>query len=202
MVGPFLAMYAGIMASQATESGRAIGGAQLICLEMESGRFAFFAWHNVVIIVWPTAATGLAVERLGSQVRELLKQHPNGESHVHVVKAGAPLPTAEARAGFVRLMHEFEHALAAAAVCLLGSGFWASAIQGAVTGMRMLAPHSFDMHIHNDLESVVEWLPEVHRKCTGVALSPDDLLTVLREAFAEGTKSTNRSSERAAAGVR
>ena len=195
-------MYPRNMPRHAGEVVSTIGGVQLICLDFEPGQYAFFAWQNVLICVWPTAATGAAVERWGSHVRELLKQHPKGESHIHIVKAGAPVPTADARAGFVGLMHEFEHNLAAAAVCLLGSGFWASAISAAITGMRMLAPRSFEMHIHRDLESVGEWLPDEHHRHTGVVLRPDDLLAVLREAFSEGTKSPSRGSQQAVTAAR
>lgn len=199
---PFDRCILGIMPRHAGEIGSTIGGVQLICLDFEPGQFAFFAWQNVLVAVWPTAATGAAVQRWGSHVRELLKEHPKGESHIHIVKAGAPVPTAEARAGFVGLMHEFERNLAAAAVCLLGSGFWASAIQAAITGMRMLAPRSFEMHIHRDLESVGEWLPDEHHRHTGVVLQPDDLVAVLREAFSEGTKSPSRGSQQAVSAIR
>jgi hypothetical protein len=168
----------------------------------EPGRFAFFTWHNVFLIVWPTAATGAAVQRLGSCTRDVLRRDPTRQSHIHIVKAGAPLPTADARAGFVGLMHEFEPNLAAVAVCLLGSGFWASAIQAAVTGIRMLGPRSFEMHIHNDLGSVARWLPDEHRNQTGVELQPQDLLAAMQEAFAEGIKSPSRAPRRAAASTR
>jgi hypothetical protein len=190
------------MSALASELGSTIGDARLLCIDEEPGQFAFFVWHNVIFIVWPTAATGRAVERLGLRVRDLLKEHPKGESHIHMVKAGIGLPTADARAGFVGLMHEFENNLAAVAVCLLGSGFWASAIQGAVTGMRMLAPRSFEMHIHNDMDSVALWLPDEHRKRTGVSVRPEDLLAAMREAFAAGIKSPSRGSQRAAVAAR
>jgi hypothetical protein len=68
--------------------------------------------------------------------------------------------------------------------------------------MRMLAPRSFAMHIHNDLESIVRWLPDEHRLRTGVALDPADLLAALNMAFAEGTRTPSRGPERASAAMR
>jgi hypothetical protein len=190
------------MQSQARALGPTIGGAPLVCFDMEPGQYGFFAWHNVIILVWPDSATGVAVERLGAHVRERLKRDPIAQSHIHIVKAGAGLPTREARAGFVELMHAFERDLAAVAVALLGSGFWASAIQGAVTGMRMVAPRSFEMRIQNHLESIVEWLPVEHRNRSGVAIDPGDLLTIMNSAFAEGIRTPSRGPKRASASAR
>jgi hypothetical protein len=190
------------MQSQARALGPTIGGSALICFDAQPGQYAFFSWHNVIILVWPNSATGASVERLGNHYRAMLKRDPKPQSHIHVVKAGAGLPTGEARAGFVKLMHEFENDLAAVGVCLLGSGFWASAIQGAVTGMRMLAPRSFEMHIHNDFESLVQWLPAEHLLRTGVALGPDHLLAALNTAFAEGTRTPSRGPQRSSVAAR
>jgi hypothetical protein len=165
-----------------------VGAPQLTGLDSTPGKFAFFASQNVTIFVWLSAASGADVERAANAMRPRMKLYPRGQSHIHLVKSGIGLPTPEARAGFVGLMDQYDRQLACVAVALLGRGFWASALQGAITGMRMLAPRSFEMRMHSDLESVVAWLPDAHLKRTGVFLDPAELLAALNQAFLDGSE--------------
>ncbi len=173
------------MPAHVKEVKSSAGSVQLVCLDSEPGKFAFFGWQNVLVSVWLAAGTGAAVERLGNATRPYEKFHPRGVSNIHLVKGGAGMPTAEARAGFVGLMERYSAWFACIAVSLLGRGFWASALQGAVTGMRMLAPRSFEMRIHDDIEGVLEWLPDEHLRRTGVFLDKDELYAVMNQAFLE-----------------
>jgi hypothetical protein len=145
-----------------------------------------------MIFVWLSAATGADVELLAKGIGPNLKLYPRGQSHIHVVKSGIGLPTPEARARFAALMEQYDRQLACVAVALLGRGFWASALQGAITGMRMLAPRSFEMRTHSDLEAIVEWLPDAHGKRTGVFLEPVELLAAVKQAFLDGSAAPTR----------
>jgi hypothetical protein len=172
-----------------------VGAPQLICLASAPGRFAFFGSQNVMIMVWLSAATGADVELLATAIRPNLKLYPRGQSHIHLVKNGAGMPTAEARAGFAAQMAQYDRQLACVAVALLGRGFWASALQGAITGMRMLAPRSFEMRTHSDLEDIVEWLPDAHGERTGVFLDPAELLAAMNQALLAGSGAPTRAAE-------
>jgi hypothetical protein len=116
---------------------------QFTLLDSEPGKFAFYAWHNITIVIWLSQATGPAVLRLGKVLQSMVETHPKGISSVQIITDRAAVPTSEARKGFVDLMKQHAKQLACVAVVLLGGGFWASAMQAAVTGIRMITPHSF-----------------------------------------------------------
>ena len=155
---------------------------ELTLLDSEPGAFAFYAWENTTLIVWAAQATGAALERLAVISATMVESCPEGVSNIHIVAHGAPLPTPEARAGFVRLMEQYEAQLACVAVVLEGSGFWAATLRSVITGMRMVSPRTFPMRFHESIEEVPIWLPQEHLKLTGVRLEPARLSGVLQSA--------------------
>ena len=107
------------------------------------------------------------------------------------------MPTPEARAGFVQMMEQHSKELACVGTVLLGSGFWVSALQSVITGMRMISPRSFDHRINNSFEAVVSWLPKEHRKRTGVSVDPRELHAALDKAYRPGDRSTRQRARKA-----
>jgi hypothetical protein len=71
--------------------------------------------------------------------------------------------------------------VACIAVVAGGTGFWASAFRSFVTGLRWLAPRSFEIRLHGTIEEVARWLPAEHLKLTGVKLDPMRLQRLLAE---------------------
>jgi hypothetical protein len=134
--------------------------------------------------VWASQINGASVERFTKAVDTMGIRRPGLRSNVHVVTDGAALPTAEARAGLVASMTRHSESLACVCVVFCGSGFWASALRGAVTGMRFLAPRSFDFQLFSTVDEVVRWLPGEHRKVTGVHLDSGELRSALQAAQA------------------
>jgi hypothetical protein len=151
-------------------------------LDSEPGSFVFAAWKNVLIVFWAGQIDGPAVDRFRSAVETIAVTRPGLRSNVHVVTEGTALPTQEARAGLVASMTRHSGELASVSVVFLGTGFWASALRAAVTGMRFLAPRSFDFQLFGTVEEVVRWLPTEHEKVTGVHLDGGQLRSALRTA--------------------
>ena len=150
--------------------------------DSEAGSFVFAAWKNVLIVVWAGQIDGPAVERFTRAVDAMSTRRPGLRSNVHVVTKGTALPTPEARAGLVQSMTRHSRELASVAVVLCGTGFWASALRAAVTGMRFLAPRTFDFQLFGTIDEVIHWLPPEHQKITGVYLDPGALRSALNAA--------------------
>lgn len=165
-------------------------------LEVEPGVCAVASWHNFVITVWVAAGTQAAVERLARVTAVMCEQHPEKVSHVHLLKNGIGLPSADARAGLVQIMKDHGTSVAACAVMVGGTGFWASAMRSTITAMRMLAPRVFELRLHGTLDEILEWLPDAHRQTTGVDIPDDAIARVLRNAenFLTGTLEGVRAS--------
>lgn len=143
-------------------------------------------WHNVLVIVWSAPATGAIVAHL-AKVTQTLKS-PYGErwTHIHIIREGSGLPTAEASKGFVQIMRQHEQRLANVAVMVGGGGFWASTMRSMITSMRLLSPRSFDLRLHGTVAELVAWLPEAHAERTGVEIEREQLRTLLDEAYGWG----------------
>jgi hypothetical protein len=150
-----------------------------IVLDTEPGAFIFGSWKNVFIGVWESQATMPAVDRMIRATNVLNDLHPEGRSTIHIVTDGAGLPTSEVRAHFVNVLKKNADTLACVAVVVGGTGFWTSALRSFVTGLRWLAPRSFDFRMCTTIEEVAKWLPPRHAKRTGVQLDSRRLVQVI-----------------------
>lgn len=151
------------------------------------GRIAIFGLRNITLVVWGEVADLESVDHLARVGKERIRDYPCGLSDVHVIGRQLGLPDADTRA---RLLEESRHAtshLAAVAVVVGGSGFWASAIRGLVTGMHVLLAGEFELKLFGEDEDMPEWLTRVHTHKTGVDVSADLLRGALREARARAS---------------
>jgi hypothetical protein len=123
------------------------------------------------------------VERVARLTREVCTEHGR-MSNVHLIRDGALVPTPDARSGFVRMMQEHAEQLANVAVVVGGTGFWASMMRSAVTGMRFVSPRTFELRLHADPQEIVGWLPQAHLKRCGTSL-PDSTLAELLDGAAQ-----------------
>jgi hypothetical protein len=145
-----------------------------------------YVWKNVTILSWIAPATGAATKRVAQWTTEVASSCPEGFSNVHLIKEGIGLPTAEARHDFADMMDRHSQTLACVAIALLGSGFWASALQSAITGIRMLnSKRSALLRIHDSMEAVADWLPPEHLKYTGVRFRSAELHAAMTQAFSD-----------------
>jgi hypothetical protein len=157
------------------------------------GVMTLYGLANITIIVWWSGANPAAVQRLHLLTERRRREHPTGLSAVHIVKGDLILPDQTTRDAFVKLMKDSDSAMAAVAVVIGGSGFWASAARSAITGMRVLSRSAFEMRLHGQIAEVLNWLPDKHAKRTGVVIDPERLRRALESASA-----SERALERAA----
>jgi len=156
-------------------------GATWKVMDTEPGAWSFGVWKNFVIGVWSKGGTAPAVQSLAKTSRTFKERYTS----IHIIKSGAGLPTSDGRAALVELLKERTGKLACVTVVLLGSGFWASAVQSMVTGLHMLAPSaSMKLRICETLDEAVAWLAKEHGALTGVDVSASELRTVLADALA------------------
>ena len=155
---------------------------ELVHLGGEAGHMNVYGWRNMTFVVWTGSASAENVGLLDEISAKVRDQHPEGLSGVHIVRGGTPLPSSQAREALVRLANAYANDLAAVGVVIGGSGFWASTMRSVVTAMRVLASRAYEMRIHGTVDEIVDWLPAVHAKRTGVTLDPAELLQALRHA--------------------
>jgi hypothetical protein len=172
---------------------RRLRQAEPVVLETEPGAFLFGAWRNIFVGVWESQATIPAVERMVRATNALSDFTPTGRSTIHIVSNGAALPTADVRAHFVDALKKNAGQLACVAVVVGGTGFWTSALRSFVTGLRWLAPRSFDFRMSSTIEDVAQWLPAEHGKRTGVEIDPRRLVQVIEGWAAPRRKSPEQS---------
>jgi hypothetical protein len=156
--------------------------AELTVAAVEPGACTIYGWQNMTIIAWCGQATGASVARLAQISMHCRTRDSHGHSVVHIVREPTQLPDFEARASLLRMMNENAGVLAAMAIVVGGSGFWATAMRSVVTAMRMVGSRAFELRINGTIQEASEWIPAVHLKRTGVAIERDDLLQVLQEA--------------------
>ena len=151
-------------------------------LDSEPGRFSFWALHNMTIAVWRDQPTRDALFRLQQAAEPRAKQYPEGVSDVHVVVGRITLPDESTRQALIRISRLAAPHLAAVAVVVGGTGFWASTTRSLITSIRVLLPGTFEMALFGTNDELVRWLPEVHTKRTGHRLDAAALKRAL--AFA------------------
>lgn len=145
------------------------------------GHYVFGSWSNVLIAYWQHQADGASIKHLVSVCDELVKAHPHGISIIHMVREGAGLPDAAAREGLARMGDRFAHETACLAVVLMGAGFWASALQSVITGIRLIAPPRPSlMRFARDLDELESWFAQEHLRRSGTRLEPAKLTALLR----------------------
>ena len=144
------------------------------------GVHRIWAFHNLVVVVWTGKPTGDAASMIARVSDRLLARGPATKlSYLHFVPNKLELPDAAARAGFVDLAHSQGARTGCVALILDGAGFWASAIRGFVTSIRVIAPRTIDLRIHSEMSELLEWFPEEHAQRTGVQLESAELLRQL-----------------------
>lgn len=152
-------------------------------LDAEPGEFAFYAFRNTLVLVWLSGLTEAWIERLHEASLGMHAAHPEGFSNVHLIQAGATLPTPEARKAYVEHLKTLEGALFCDAMVFDGNPFWVSALRSVIAGIRTLAPRSLAIQIQATIDDVLAWLPREHQKRTGTPLDERAFENAMRLAW-------------------
>jgi len=144
--------------------------------------YTIATWNDDVGIVhWMGQADGRAMTRVHETFEPVLRTHPRAVSFVHLVEGGAGLPDAEARSALTAMMSSFSDKTACVGVVLMGNGFWASAMQSLLTGMRLLAPpRPWPMRFAAESSELSGWVVNMHDLRTLRTLDPDALHAALQ----------------------
>src|SRR5262249_24461328 len=137
---------------------------ELTTLEHEPGTFWYGAWKDVNIAVWQRSATGSAVTRIDRTVPGRIKALPGRHSTVHIALATAGTPEPDARAAFAESAKRWIDVTCCVAVVLEQTGFLASAIRSAVTGIQLISGTQFPLRVHRSIEEAVPWFVEMHEQ--------------------------------------
>jgi hypothetical protein len=140
----------------------------------------FGSWKNVLVSVWQEQGTIVAIDRMLAAI-SAMPRISEKRSDIYVITEGARLPEAGVRDHFIEVIQAHSNELACCAVVVEGSGFWASALRSFVTGLHWLAPRSFDFRLHGSIDEVIERLPPIHERLSGVHLDRNRFERVLRE---------------------
>ena len=151
---------------------------QLRIVDAVEGIYVTHQWRNVVVMHWIGPARRqdtVAYERACKRRRQ---EYPNGLSSVHIISPkNKELPSVEARRELARIFNIY--ASGPSVVLIRGTGFWASAIRGMVTALRLLVPKALDMLITTEESEVPSWLAPRHIAATGVHVTEAELAQVL-----------------------
>jgi hypothetical protein len=153
-------------------------GTRAIELVSESpGINQVWLWRNIMFVAWQGQAEAELVRKLGPLTRELLpRTRAQKLSYIHLVRNSLALPDAETRDALLDLSREYVHQTACVAAIIEGGGFWASAIRGFITGIRVLAPRELSVRMHKSTTELLAWFPEEHARLTGVEIDPSELI--------------------------
>ena len=137
-------------------------------------------WRNVLVVSWSGKATPEAARSLGPLVEKLMPRVAAEQlSFIHMVPNNLPMPEADTRDALLELSRTYTQLTACVAVIIAGGGFWASAIRGFVTGIRVIAPREFDLRMHKSIAELLTWFPDEHARRTSVQLDPNELIAQL-----------------------
>jgi hypothetical protein len=151
-------------------------------LHAEPGICAFRCAGNVVAHVWRGQMTDDIARRFVRINEAVILAHPEGISFVSWIQEGAPLPSPGARKIVSEIMGKYSSSIACVAVIAEGSGFWASAMRSAATGIGLLAKGNFMMRSHRSVAEMMTWFPAHHQSRTGVTVAAPDLHELVIQA--------------------
>ena len=140
-----------------------------------------YLWKNIAITVWFSGPTLESLRSFEQGSRQIIAEHPEGLSSLTILVPGGGMPTAEARRELSRILDTQAPHLAASAVVMRDDGFFASALRGLLTALRMLRRHAIPQQIFSDYEPAAKWLLSLHTARTGAKIDPLELVAALEQ---------------------
>jgi hypothetical protein len=162
---------------------------ELVLLRIEPQVYCYFALRNVTLAVWVGQASLPSLHAMGAISRDMVSRHPEGHSSVVFILDKIPAPSQEASDLIARAFNK-SNGLRCVSVIVEGTGFWGSGMRSMMgNAHRAAAPASSAMlRLNNTVAETVAWLPEEHRRRTGIVLEPERLASALRWVREQGAK--------------
>lgn len=151
-------------------------------------------WRNITLGVWAGEATVTLATQFANVADQAVAQSSSKLSSVHLIINDAPVPGAEARAVLDALAERHAARTACVATMIEGSGFRVSAMRSFLTGMLVLRRQPFKVKTCATIDEVANWMAERHTEDSGVAVTSDELRTVLSTLRAHPALRTRQNS--------
>ncbi|HKO94476.1 MAG TPA: hypothetical protein VJU61_25155 [Polyangiaceae bacterium] len=153
------------------------------------GRYVAATAGDIVAFHWVGDAERSAIQQLELLLEKQTASRTKPASALHIVHPRVGLPNAEVRGALISLLEGYARTMGCVGVALLGTGFWASAMRSALTGIRMIVPMgALPMRFAQDVDELLPWFCATHQERTGRALHPASIQAVLHQLrdLAEG----------------
>lgn len=147
---------------------------------VSEGRAIFARYHNVALQVWLAQCDETDALALAQASRQMQEEFPDGISTVHWLRNNAALPTPGARQHFAHMMDTQADWFGDVAMLLDGDGFWAGAVRGMLTGLRLAAGKRAGFRVFSEMGECTAWLAPQHERRTGVRLEGLEIANALR----------------------
>jgi hypothetical protein len=171
----------------ATYAGGDAAATRLVTVAHDPGHYIAGRIGNVITFYWLKSGTPQGVEALNQLCEQVSRGCALPFSAIHIVRADVGLPEAPVRQALVASMKKFADVTCCLAIVTLGAGFWVSALQSVVTGIRMLAPVGASMlRFVPKAEDLRGWFVDEHVARTGVSVDDACLVEAVREMLALG----------------
>lgn len=147
------------------------------------GKYAFYRSGNVVIHVWRARAEVESGPVLSRVAADTLRLFPAGISVVHWLTMAMTVPSNAARNAFAEVAKQYEQHGVPVGLVLDGDGFWASAFRGVITSLMVNFSKGFPLRMFANMDELLAWLPDEHKRRTGATLDPQQLRACVEEAL-------------------
>lgn len=139
---------------------------------------SFYSYQNVLLVIWCGTPTDDSITGLDHAVQRMVQSNHVPFSVIMWLAPGSRMPTTNMRSRVTKIWLDLGPKLVAISVILDGVGFWAGAVRAAINGMLMAAGRKVIVRVNATFDEMFQWLPAVHLKSTGTALSRIELSTI------------------------
>ena len=136
---------------------------------------------NIAIVAWRSRAQGESVRAMRDFVDQCIPQQQRF-SIVHVVEEGVGLPTSDGREAFVSLGRLGKERMVCVGILLPASSIIATALRAFVRATGTVMRTGLPLIVEQDVRELARSLSETHAACTGVRVSPRDIVQAIESA--------------------
>lgn len=149
------------------------------------GRYVGATAGNLIAFYWIADADLEGARFLHRVCEKQTQGRTRIASAIHIVHPRVSLPSAEVRSQLVASMEAFSEVTCGIGVVLLGTGFWASAMRSALTGIRMvIRTGASQMRFGQSPGEIIAWLASTHESATDEPLGTADPHVVVQQVCA------------------
>lgn len=133
---------------------------------------------DLFVVVWRDRTTCEGLADMERVFRRFCRNRTRELALVTIVEADAKAPDPEAREALAQLMRSADSHVMISAIVYEETGFVAAAFRGVVTGLSLLARHTFTHRMWKDLPTAAAWI-EGEQTRIGKHFCAADIVTVV-----------------------